>query len=174
MLRAIDDSEISISYSDASCTIQKRILPTLNTGKNYTVDYGTPLAREDTKFKIFSAPGYTQLDDNGVLRTCFLEETPGSSSGVESISVVAAPNVYERIPTIEIVGDGVGAGQLYPERLARGAGLLCPERGADQDRQRHWFSPRCADRPHRDAKSLRSGTRAGIARRRDTRAGLCR
>ncbi len=109
MLRAIDDSEISISYSDATCTIQKRILPTLNTGKNYTIDYGTPLAREDTKFKIFSAPGYTQLDDNGVLRTCFLEETPGSSSGVESISVVTAPNVYERVPTIEIVGDGVGA-----------------------------------------------------------------
>lgn len=109
MLRAIDDSEISISYSDATCTIQKRILPTLNTGKNYTIEYGTSLAREDTKYKIFSSPGYTQLDDNGVIRTCFLEETPGSSSGIEGISVVAAPNVYERTPSIEIVGDGVGA-----------------------------------------------------------------
>jgi hypothetical protein len=109
MLRAIDDSEISISYSDATCTIQKRILPTLNTGKNYTIEYGTSLAREDTKYKIFSSPGYTQLDDNGVIRTCFLEETPGSSSGIEGISVAAAPNVYERTPSIEIVGDGVGA-----------------------------------------------------------------
>lgn len=109
MLRRIDDSEVSISYSDADITIQKRLLPALNTSRNYTVNFGTPLAREDTRYKIFSAPGYTQYDDNEILRTCFLEETPGSSSGVESISVVAAPNIYEETPTIEIIGDGIGA-----------------------------------------------------------------
>jgi hypothetical protein len=109
MLRRIDDSEISISYSDADVTIQKRILPALNTTRNYTLNFGTQLAREDTRYKIYSAPGYTQYDDNFVLRTCFFEETPGSSSGVEKIIVVAAPNIYETTPTIEIVGDGVGA-----------------------------------------------------------------
>jgi hypothetical protein len=109
MLRRIDDSEVSISYSDAEITIQKRLLPTLNTIRNYTLNFGTQLAREDTRYKIFSAPGYTQFDDNDVLRTCFLEETPGSSSGIEGISVTAAPGVYEEIPVIEIIGDGVGA-----------------------------------------------------------------
>lgn len=109
MLRLIDDSEVSISYCDADITIQKRLLPALNTTRNYTINFGTPLAREDTRYKIFSAPGYLQYDDNEILRTCFLEETPGSSSGVEGISVVAAPNVYENVPAIEIIGDGVGA-----------------------------------------------------------------
>lgn len=109
MLRRIDDSEISISYSDADVTIQKRLLPTLNTTRNYTLNFGTQLAREDTRYKIFSAPGYTQYDDNDILRTCFLEETPGSSSGIEGISVTAAPKVYEEMPIIEIIGDGLGA-----------------------------------------------------------------
>jgi len=109
MLRRIDDSEISISYSDAEITIQKRLLPALNTPRNYTLNFGTQLAREDTRYKIFSAPGFNQFDDNLVLRTCFFEETPGSSSGVEKITVVAAPSVYENTPTIEIIGDGVGA-----------------------------------------------------------------
>lgn len=113
MLRGIDDSDISISYSDAAVTIQKRITPALNTPRNYTFDYGTALSREDTKYRIFSAPGFTQRDKDDVVRTCFFEETPGSSSGVESISVISATNSYESKPSIQIIGDGVGA-NAYP------------------------------------------------------------
>lgn len=113
MLRRIDDADLSISYSDAVATIQKRILPALNVERNYTIDFGTPLSREDTKYRIFSAPGFTQRDTNSVVRTCFLEETPGSSSGIESISVITAPASYESIPRIAILGDGVGA-NAYP------------------------------------------------------------
>lgn len=113
MLRRIDDADLSISYSDAVATIQKRILPALNAERNYTIDFGTPLSREDTKYRIFSAPGFTQRDINNVVRTCFFEETPGSSSGIESISVIAAPTSYESIPRIAILGDGVGA-NAYP------------------------------------------------------------
>ena len=109
LLRKIDDSDVSISYSDAECTIQKRLLPVLGVDRNYTLNFGTSIAKEDSKYKIFSAPGYTQYDDESILRTCFLEETPGSSSGIESISIVAAPNTYEETPKIEIIGDGVGA-----------------------------------------------------------------
>lgn len=113
MLRAIDDSNPSISYSDAECVIQKRIVPALGSSRNYVLNYSVPLSREDSKYRISSAPGYTQYDDDGNLRTCFLEETPGSSSGVESISVISATGTYESTPTIKIVGDGVGA-TAYP------------------------------------------------------------
>lgn len=109
LLRRIDDSDIAISYSDAECTIQKRLLPVLSVERNYTINFGTAIAKEDSKYKIFSAPGFTQYDDESVLRTCFLEETPGSSSGVESISITAAPTNYEEPPLIQIIGDGVGA-----------------------------------------------------------------
>lgn len=113
MLRSIDDSNFSISYSDAECTIQKRIIPALNSSRNYVLNYGIPLSREDSKYRISSSPGYTQYDDDGNLRTCFLEETPGSSSGIETISILNAPGTYESIPTITIIGDGVGA-NAYP------------------------------------------------------------
>jgi len=109
LLRRIDDSDISISDSNAAVTIQKRIVPVFNATRNYTLNYGTPLSREDSKYKISSAPGYIDRDSNLVERTCFLEETPGSSSGVEKIAVLAAPNSYERTPTIRIFGDGIGA-----------------------------------------------------------------
>lgn len=113
LLRTIDDSDISISYSDAECVIEKRLIPALGVARNYVVDFGVPLSKEDSKYRLFSSPGYTQFDDNGVLRTCFIEETPGSSSGVESISVIAATGTYENTPKIVISGDGVGA-NAYP------------------------------------------------------------
>ena len=113
LLRYIDDSSLAISYSDADCTLQKRITPALNAARNYVLNFGVPLSREDSKYKLFSAPGYTQYDVEGNLRTCFLEETPGSSSGVESISVISATANYESIPSITIVGDGIGA-NAYP------------------------------------------------------------
>lgn len=113
MLRNIDDSDLSINYSDAECVIEKRISPALGVARNYVVDFGLPLAKEDSKYRLFSSPGYTQYDDNGVLRTCFLEETPGSSSGVESITIVSATSIYENTPKIVISGDGIGA-NAYP------------------------------------------------------------
>jgi hypothetical protein len=113
LLRNIDDCEISIGYSDAQTTIKKQVVPQLNTPRNYTFNYGVELSREDPKYRIFSSPGYTQYDSEQILRTCFIEETPGSSSGVEKISVLAATKTYQSTPSIVISGDGVGA-NAYP------------------------------------------------------------
>jgi hypothetical protein len=100
-------SKICTNYtSEYEATIQKRILPALNVERNYTIDFGTPLSREDTKYRIFSAPGFTQQDTNDVPRACFLEETPGSSSGIEFISVISATRSYESIPRISIIEIG--------------------------------------------------------------------
>lgn len=113
LLRNIDDSDLSISYSDAICTIQKRFIPQVGAARNYTLNFGTPLTREDSRYPIYSTPAFRQYDADGVLRTCFLRETTGSSSGIESISVLAAPGTYETRPIIVISGDGVGA-SAYP------------------------------------------------------------
>ena len=113
LLRTIDDSNLAINHSDAESTIEKRIVPALNVLRNYVLNYGTALAREDSKYRISSSPAYTQYDVDGALRNCFLEETPGSSSGIESISVVTATNTYESVPSILISGDGIGA-NAYP------------------------------------------------------------
>lgn len=113
MLRAIDDSETSISYSDAVAVIEKRLVPQVGTARNYTLDYSTPISREDPSYRIYSTPAYRQYDGDGVLRKCFIEETPGTSSGIESIEIVAAPGSYLTTPTLVINGDGVGA-NAYP------------------------------------------------------------
>lgn len=113
MLRAIDDSEASIEYSDVDVVIEKRFTPQVGTARNYIIDYGTPISREDPQYKIYSTPAFREYDADGVLRKCFFEETPGSSSGIESISIVNAPGSYLTAPTITINGDGVGA-NAYP------------------------------------------------------------
>lgn len=113
LLRAIDDAETSISYSDAVTVIEKRLIPQVGAARNYTLDFGTPISREDPSYRIYSTPAFKQYDADGVLRKCFFEETPGSSSGVESITINSATGSYLTAPTISINGDGVGA-NAYP------------------------------------------------------------
>jgi hypothetical protein len=113
LLRAIDDAETSISYSDAVTVIEKRIIPQVGAARNYTLDFGTPISREDPSYRIYSTPAFRQFDADGVLRKCFFEETPGSSSGIESVEIVSATGSYLAAPTIVVNGDGVGA-NAYP------------------------------------------------------------
>lgn len=113
LLRTIDDSEISISYSDAVAVIEKRVVPQVGTARNYTLNFRTPITREDSLYRIYSAPGFQQFDSDAILRECFFEETPGSSSGIEKIIILDAPGSYLSAPTITIKGDGVGA-NAYP------------------------------------------------------------
>lgn len=113
LLRYIDDSNISINYSDAIATIEKRLVPQVGAARNYTLNFGTSLSREDPKYRIYSTPAFTKFDSEGALRKCFLEETPGTSSGIEAIEIVAAPTSYLSPPTLSIVGDGFGA-NAYP------------------------------------------------------------
>lgn len=113
LLRNIDDSEESILYSDAITLIEKRVIPQVGATRNYTFDFGTPISREDPSYKIYSTPAFKQYDSEFVLRKCFFEETPGSSSGVETVEIVDAPGNYLTTPTIVLNGDGVGA-NAYP------------------------------------------------------------
>ncbi len=113
LLRYIDDSNISIAYSDAIATIEKRLVPQVGASRNYTLNFGVSLSREDPKYRIYSTPAFTKYDSEGALRKCFFEETPGTSSGIEAIEIIAAPTSYLSPPTISIVGDGFGA-NAYP------------------------------------------------------------
>ena len=113
LLRSVDDSEQSISYSDAVTVIEKRIIPQVGAARNYTLNFSTPISREDPKHRIYSTPAFKQYDNEAVLRDCFLEETPGSSSGIDSIIVMNSGTGYLTAPTLVISGDGVGA-NAYP------------------------------------------------------------
>ena len=110
LLREIDDSDTSIQNSSLDVYIQKRVPVTLGVSKDYILEFGTPLSRGSTiDQKMYSSPGFTQFDQNDVLRTCFLEEVPDSFSGIEEVEVVEAGRNYTSTPTLTVLGDGVGA-----------------------------------------------------------------
>lgn len=113
LLRRIDDSDASIQYSDATTIIEKRLVPQVGAARNYAINFGTPISREDPQYRIYSAPAFKQYDAEFNLRSCFFEETPGTSSGIESIEITStsASKVYDQepLPTVVIIGDGVGA-----------------------------------------------------------------
>jgi len=110
LLREIDDSDASIINSTVDLYLQKRIPVTFGISKDYILEYGTPLNRGSTlEEKMYSSPGFTQLDLTETVRTCFLEEVPDSFSGVEEVHVEEAGNNYTSVPTLTVVGDGVGA-----------------------------------------------------------------
>ena len=110
LLRYIDDADTSISSSTADVFIQKRFSPILNSAENYTLTFDTELRRGATsKDKLFSTPSYSQQDATGITRNVFIEETPQSYSGIESVEIVTSGSNYTKTPIVTINGDGQGA-----------------------------------------------------------------
>jgi hypothetical protein len=76
--------------------------------------FDTELRRgASSKDKLYSTPAYTQQDSTGIERSVFLEETPQSFSGIESIEILTSGANYTKTPSITINGDGEGA-ELKP------------------------------------------------------------
>lgn len=106
--RAVDDSLDAILGSDTTIRLEKRFTPTLNTSASYTVDFSTGLHHAPIT-KAIKSTAFTAYDAAGNLRTCYLEEVPQSSTGVDSIEVTNPGYDYVEAPTITITGDGTGA-----------------------------------------------------------------
>lgn len=110
LLRLIDDSDTSIINSTVDLYIQKRIPVTLNVSKDYVLEYGTELNRcSSSDERMYSTPGFTQLDASGVLRTCYIEEVPDSFTGIEEVQVTLSGRNYTSTPVLTVIGDGIGA-----------------------------------------------------------------
>lgn len=110
LLQYIDNSDPSISSSTADLFIEKRFSPILGSPENYTLEFGTELRRgASSKDRLYSTPAYTQQDATGVTRNVFLEETPQSFSGIESVEIMTPGANYTKTPTVTIDGDGEGA-----------------------------------------------------------------
>jgi hypothetical protein len=110
LLRQIDDSDTSIINSNVDVYIQKRIPVILNVKKDYILEYNTPLNRgSTTNERLYSSPGFKQLDFFDNLRTCYIEEVPESFTGIEEVQVIQTGSNYTSVPTLTVIGDGVGA-----------------------------------------------------------------
>lgn len=102
----------SFVTNDASITLQKRIVPSLTSSTTYSLKFGTPLRKDIFGKSISVTPTFQIIDrnNNNVVRdTVYLEETPSSTTTVESISVLNPGFGYTSTPLVTILGDGVGA-----------------------------------------------------------------
>lgn len=105
----IASGDVSFLGSDLKTIIQKRFEPTLNESKNYTIDFNVPLSRGLYTEKLYSYPTFAILDGQGVSRNAFIEETPLSFTGVESVDITNSGSGYTDSPIVTITGDGSGA-----------------------------------------------------------------
>jgi hypothetical protein len=105
----IENAEKSITASDVTIYMQKRLKLTTNQSKNYVINFNSPLKKGDFIEKIYSFPQFTVIDSSNILRNVFIEEVPNSFTGIDSINVTNAGANYETTPTVTITGDGSGA-----------------------------------------------------------------
>lgn len=102
--REIEAQDDSFNSVTVETTLQKRLSPTYNAAKNYTIDFKQEIEKET----LTTFPSFQTLDTGGVERNCYIEEVPQSYTGLDSIDILTSGNDYEDA-TITITGDGSGA-----------------------------------------------------------------
>lgn len=109
VLRGVDDSDNSIRFSSAEVRIEKRFIPSLTATGTYSLTYGIPLHHGGINERLYSTPSFVITDTSGINRDAFIEESPDSFSGIDSIDILTAGSSYISAPALTIVGDGIGA-----------------------------------------------------------------
>ena len=98
----------SIVACDINVRLSKKVEPTLNVNRSYTIDFKNKLLRGSIDSQLQSDEFYV-LDAGNTQRTVNLEEVPQSYTGIETITVTNPGYNYTDIPTVTISGDGTGA-----------------------------------------------------------------
>lgn len=106
---SINDVDPSFLGVDITTIVQKRLEPTLNESKNYTIDFNVPLNRGTFADRLYTYPSFQVLDNEGVSRDALIEEIPLSYTGIDSVEVLNSGSGYSDSPIVTITGDGSGA-----------------------------------------------------------------
>lgn len=109
MLRYIDECDPSITASDISIYLQKKVELEIGASRNYELKYNTPIDRYSIDKKIYSFPQIYLNDINRITQQVYFEEVPSSVTGIDSISILNPGLDYTAKPTVTITGDGSGA-----------------------------------------------------------------
>jgi len=112
LISTVQSVSSSFITNDGSITLQKRLVPSLTSSTTYTLKYGTSLRKDIFGKSISVTPTFQiiDVDNNNVVRdSVYLEETPSSTTFVESISISNPGFGYTSTPTVTILGDGTGA-----------------------------------------------------------------
>jgi hypothetical protein len=112
LISTVQSVSPSFITNDASILLQKRFVPDLLNSTTYNFNFDTSLKKDIYSGSITANPTFRMRDskNNNVIReVVYLEETPASTSIIDSISIVNPGFNYTSTPTVTIVGDGSGA-----------------------------------------------------------------
>lgn len=130
----IENAEKSITGSDLSIYMQKRVILDFNNKQNIRVRFNLPLKKGDYSARLFSFPETQVKDLEGITRSVFFEEVPEAFTGVENI-VIENPGVnYTSPPTINIRGDGIGATAVAKVVNGKISTITITNRGSNYNR----------------------------------------
>lgn len=107
--RLVDQCERSITSSEFTLFLQKRVDITTGETRTYTIDFNLPLKKALFPDQAYTYPAFKGRDLNEVERDLYYEVTPDSFTGVDSITVNDPGVDYTETPTVTISGDGTGA-----------------------------------------------------------------
>ena len=105
----MEQSEPSITSSDVNIFLQRRVKMEIGGTNTYVINFNTSLRKGDYAFKLNSYPTIKVKDDANIQRDVFIEETPESYTGIDSVYVQNPGMNYTSMPTLSITGDGTGA-----------------------------------------------------------------
>jgi len=112
LISNVQSTSSSFITNDASIVLQKRFVPDLINSTTYTFNFGVSLRKDIFSKSISIIPSFQYIDtkSNSVVREeVYLEETPSSTTYVESISIINPGFGYTSTPTVTIIGDGTEA-----------------------------------------------------------------
>ena len=112
LITTVQSTSSSFITNDASIILQKRFTPDLVNSTTYTFNFGTSLKKDIFSKSISVTPSFKYIDtknNNAVRDEVYLEETPSSTSVIDSISIINPGFGYTSTPTVSIIGDGTGA-----------------------------------------------------------------
>ena len=112
LISTVQSVSPSFITNDASILLQKRFVPDLLNSTTYNFNFDTSLKKDIYSGSITASPTFQMRDskNNNIIReVVYLEETPASTSIIDSISIVNPGFNYTSTPTVTIVGDGSGA-----------------------------------------------------------------
>lgn len=126
-MEAVDKS---ITGSDVTIYVQKRIILNTTSPFLYNINYNMPLKRGTFKDRLYTYPEIYTNDVNGVQRNTLFEEVLDSPSGINSIQVTNGGSNYTTA-TVTITGDGSGATAVAKIANGKILGIEVTNKGTD-------------------------------------------
>lgn len=108
----ITNADPSITANEITIRLQKKFLPNLSIAETYKLYFNVALERGVVLSGVTSYPSLSFINPQNALTTInnvYLDELASSTGGISSVLVTNPGYGYQKTPTVNILGDGMGA-----------------------------------------------------------------